>query len=134
MDFEVLLQRVVAEHLESGLGQITLYTSQKDNAIHIAERLFGSVVRAGRLQPKNFSPEQAESLKKVSDITFVELQGKSDPVGHSYFHSSPAASSDLILTIRYEMQPGAEHGRPMLPRGFNFWTIDETYPTSQGND
>ena len=134
MDFEVLLQRVVAERLELGLGQVTLYTSQKDKAIHIAERLFGSVVRVGRLQPTNFSPEQAESLKKVSDITFIELQGKSDPVGHGYFHSSPAASSDLILTIRYEMQPGAKHGRPMQPKGINFWVIDENYPTSQGND
>jgi esterase/lipase superfamily enzyme len=134
VDFEVLLQRVVAEHLESGLGQVTIYTSQNDKAIHIAERLFGSVARMGRLQPTNFSPEQAASLKKVSDITFIELQGKSDPVGHGYFHSSPAASSDLILSIRFEMQPGAEHGRPMLPRGFNFWTIDETYPSSQPDD
>lgn len=33
LDFEVMLQRVVAERLESGLGQVTLYTSQKDKAI-----------------------------------------------------------------------------------------------------
>ncbi|MFB3076629.1 MAG: alpha/beta hydrolase, partial [Lysobacterales bacterium] len=29
---------------------------------------------------------------------------------HMYFHSNPAASSDLILLLRYGLAPGAENG------------------------
>ncbi|MDH3466075.1 MAG: alpha/beta hydrolase [Gammaproteobacteria bacterium] len=128
MDFEVVLQRIVAENVGTGVGQLTVYTSQKDKAIGIAERLFGSLTRIGRLQPTDFTPAQAESVKRISDVTFVELQGKTDTLGHGYFHNSPAASSDLILVIRYDRPPGAEHGRPMQPKGVNFWVMDEDYP------
>ncbi len=130
MDFDVLLQRIAAEKLGAGvgLGQITIYTSQKDKAIGIAQQLFGSLKRLGRVQAADFTPTQAESLKQISDLQFVEVQGKSDRFGHGYFHSSPAASSDLILVIRYDRLPGAEHGRPMQPKGVNFWVIDEDYP------
>lgn len=130
MDFEVVLQRIAAENMGvgNGLGQITIYTSQKDKAIGIAERLFGSLKRLGRLQASDFTTMQVESLKQISDLKLVEVQGKSDRFGHGYFHSSPAASSDLILVIRYDKLPGAEHGRPMQPKGVNFWVIDEDYP------
>lgn len=73
-------------------------------------------------------PDMGPKLKQISDLQFVEFQGKSDTAGHGYFHSSPAASSDLILAIRYDRLPGAEHGRPMQPKGVNFWGIDEDYP------
>lgn len=132
MDFEVLVQRVVAEHLERGLVQVTLYTYQKDKAIHVAERLFGSHARLGRLQQNDLSKEDVESLEKVPSITFVEFTGKSKGLSHGYFHTSPAVSSDLILSIRYEMPPGPQHGRPMQRRGTNFWAIDDSYPSNAG--
>jgi len=132
MDFEVLVQRVVAEHLERGLVQVTLYTYQKDKAIQVAERLFGSHTRLGRLQQNDLSREDVESLEKVPSITFVEFTGKSKGLSHGYFHTSPAVSSDLILSIRYEMPPGPQHGRPMQRRGANFWAIDDSYPPNAG--
>jgi len=128
MDFEVVLQRLVAEKIEAGVGRLTIYTSQKDRAIGVAEHLFGSLTRLGKLQAADFTPAQIEALRRISRVSFVELQGRADATGHGYFHSSPAASSDLILVIRYDRPPGADHGRPMQPNGFGFWTIDKNYP------
>lgn len=84
------------------------------------------------LQQNDLSKEDVESLEKVPSITFVEFTGKSKGLSHGYFHTSPAVSSDLILSIRYEMSPGPQHGRPMQRRGTNFWAIDDSYPSNAG--
>ncbi len=45
-----------------------------------------------------------------------------------YFHSNPAASSDLILLLRYGLAPGAENGRPLESVAPGFWLIKLEYP------
>ena len=49
---------------------------------------------------------------------------------HSYFRTNPAVSSDLILMIRDNRDPGAENGRPLIEidRGLNYWKIKDGYP------
>jgi hypothetical protein len=48
-------------------------------------------------------------------------------LGHYYFYENPAASSDLILLLRDNKDPGPAHGRPLIPKGHNFWQIDDNY-------
>ena len=48
-------------------------------------------------------------------------------LGHSYFHDSPAVSSDLILTLRDGCDPGAQNGRPLTPIDTGFWALDDGY-------
>jgi hypothetical protein len=48
-------------------------------------------------------------------------------LGHGYFHSSPAASSDLILVMRYGRRPGAENGRPLKNLQEGFWMLENDY-------
>ena len=64
----------------------------------------------------------------------LDLQEKADRTGHGYFHSSPEASSDLIMTIRYGMRPGVEGGRPLTRVGPVFWRIEPGYPFRIGLD
>ena len=132
MDLDVVMQRIVSEQVGRDVDQLVVYTSQQDKAISIAERLFKSVTRLGRLEVSDLSEDQLESLQSLHRISFIELQGKSDSTGHGYFHSSPAASSDLIMVVRYDLGPGAENGRPLKPGGPDFWIIEQGYPNLPG--
>jgi hypothetical protein len=41
-------------------------------------------------------------------------------------------SSDLILLLRDNRDPGADNGRTLSSQGANFWLLEEGYPQSQG--
>jgi esterase/lipase superfamily enzyme len=128
LDFDVFMQRMMAERVGQGVNHLTIYSSQGDKAIRFAERFLGSSARMGRVQVKNFSAEQIKSMKEYTDVAFVELTSDTDTLGHGYFYSSPEASSDLILLIRYGKLPGSENGRPLVSKGANFWVIEDGYP------
>ncbi|MEM1411291.1 MAG: alpha/beta hydrolase [Pseudomonadota bacterium] len=128
LDMDVVSQRMVAEYLGTGVGDVTIYTAEDDKAIGIAEWLFKSRRRMGRVSLESFDPENAALLQNVEGISFVRLEEVADSTGHGYFHNSPEASSDLILNLRYERQPGAEHGRPLESKGPRFWLIEPGYP------
>jgi len=64
----------------------------------------------------------------VTNVHLIDAQVESGFVGHSYFYSHPAVSSDLILLLRHGLDPGAENGRPLEHLGGRFWRIDEDYP------
>jgi esterase/lipase superfamily enzyme len=129
LDLDVVSQRVVAEQLGRETKNITIYTSQTDKAIGIAETLFDSVKRIGRLDVDDLTARQLESVKYIEGISIVEIQEVAKPdSSHSYFHSDPAASSDLVLTVRYGLEPGGDQGRPLKLLEANFWQIEPGYP------
>lgn len=70
-------------------------------------------------------------MVEMSPITFVEALVDTGFLGHSYFHNSPAVSSDLILILRDNRSPGAEHGRPLKERMTNFYEIRDDYLTAK---
>ena len=128
LDMDVVSQRIIAEQLGREIQNITIYTSQGDKAIGIAERLFKSAARIGRLDIEDLQAQGIESMDKIEGLSFIDLQEDTGGTGHGYFHSSPAASSDLILLIRYGLEPGAEHGRPLQSTTPGFWQIGPDYP------
>lgn len=130
LDMDVMSQRVVAEYLGIDVGDVTIYTAQDDKAIGIAEWLFKSRQRMGRVSVETFTEENLALLENVEGISFVRLEEVVDSTGHGYFHNSPEASSDLILNLRYGRDPGTEHGRPLESMGPRFWLIKPGYPGS----
>jgi hypothetical protein len=50
-----------------------------------------------------------------------------DSFGHSYFRDAPTVSSDLILMLRDDLDPGPP-GRPLVHLGFKFWRVPTGYP------
>ena len=50
-----------------------------------------------------------------------------DYYGHSYFRDVPTVSSDLVLLLRDDLDPGAP-GRPLEYAGLRFWRIPPGYP------
>lgn len=128
LDLDVVSQRIVAEQLGREAKSITVYTSGEDKAIGLAEWLFKSVARIGRLGVEDLQAYDLDAMEKIEGMSFIDLRESMGGTGHGYFHSDPAASSDLILLMRYGLAPGAENGRPLESVAPGFWMIQPEYP------
>jgi esterase/lipase superfamily enzyme len=104
--------------------RMTLYVSPNDKALATSGWLFGSVFRLGRLDRAVLTPEQFEHLRSLGFVDVIQVQGKTDPFGHSYFVSNPEVSSDLISLLRYGLGPG-DPGRSLELVEKPFWRISE---------
>jgi esterase/lipase superfamily enzyme len=102
--------------------QLTVYVSPDDKALGLAQYLFGSLRRLGRIDSTMFSAVEIESLRSIGIIDIVQVSGTTDYFGHSYFTSNPAVSSDLIAMIRYGLKPN-EPGRPLIEIAKPLWRV-----------
>ena len=133
LDMDVVSQRIIAEHLWRETLNITIYTNRTDKAIGLAERFFKSVKRIGSVGMQDVSQRGLDSFGHVEGVSIVEMQEvEKSSASHSYFHSDPAASSDLILMVRYGREPGVANGRPLVPVADGFWQITPDYPQFDG--
>jgi esterase/lipase superfamily enzyme len=108
----------------SGPGvHITCYASWGDKALTLSEFLYGSLVRLGRLDVERLSKQQAAKAVGLAYLVdFIQVKATPGFLGHSYFTSDPAVSSDLVALIRYGLKPG-EPGRPLEEIRRPFWRI-----------
>jgi esterase/lipase superfamily enzyme len=130
LDVQVVEQRIMAEKIALSVGRLTVYTSPVDKAIGIAETLFSSPRgRIGTLGLGDLTDDNVKYLKSnPANSSIVNFRGgASDSYGHSYFRTNPSVSSDLLLMLRYDLEPGTP-GRPLVPLGLNFWRIPPGYP------
>ncbi len=131
LDIDVAIQRIAAERIGLEVGQLTLYTSPADKAIGFAQRLFASPRgRLGSLDVDAFSPDELANLEATTgNFAVVNYRGSrvSPDLGHDYFRTNPEVSSDLVLLLRYGLQPG-EPGRPLENLGSRFWRVPPGYP------
>ncbi len=103
---------------------LTVYTSPEDQALATSGWLFGSIFRLGRLNQALLTPEQIEHLRTYGFIDVIQVQGKTDFFGHSYFVSNPEVSADLIALLRYGLGPN-DPGRSLEVVEKPFWRIPE---------
>jgi esterase/lipase superfamily enzyme len=134
LDWDVVSQRIIAEQLGRETKNITIYTSEEDKAIGLAERLFKSAARMGRLGVEDLQADGFVAMEKIEGVSFIDLQESTSSTSHSYFHSNPAASSDLILLVRYGLAPGVKNGRPLESLAPGFWLIKPEYPFSSDDE
>jgi len=103
--------------------RVTVYTSPDDRALSLSEWLFGSLLRLGRLNTTELTPRQIARITPLEKMfNFIQVSGRTDLFGHSYFTSNPAVSSDLIAMLRYNEDPGQAQ-RPLEHVGGPFWRI-----------
>ena len=131
MDVEVVSQRIAAEGLPLVPEDVTVYMSEKDLAMKLADFLFGSLRRLGQLRGKDLTLDQQKKLAGTTHLQFIDAKVSSGFISHSYFYKNPAMSSDLILLLRDHRGPGAENGRPMKKRSDGFWEIRDGYPSKK---
>jgi hypothetical protein len=90
-----------------------------------------SVRRIGQVGPEDLTDEQRQFLERVARTQFIDARVPTGFIGHAYFYRHPAVSADLVLLLRYQLEPGSP-GRPLQKRGENFWQITPDYPGVSG--
>jgi esterase/lipase superfamily enzyme len=104
----------------------TIYVSEDDWAIGLAESLYSSKQRVGQLNPEDLTEDQKQLLRKVSNAAIIFYRGSAGgSFGHSYYES-PEVFSDLVM-LSQGRKAGAEHGRPLEPVGPQLWIIRDGY-------
>ena len=142
IDVSVAEQRVAGDKIFLSVKRFTVYTSPADKAIGYANKLFQSP--RGRVG--TFGPEHAtRSIRAAlafnkSNFAIINFPGggrdsrlMGDQYGHSYFRNAPTVSSDLVLMLRDDLDPGSP-GRPLEHVDLNFWRIPPGYPGQSPNE
>ena len=143
LDLQVATQRIGGDKLAMSVDRFTIYSSPADKAISIASRLFESPRgRVGTVDMGNLDETlrmaMQSALEQLPDrFAIVNFSGAADTktsrrdrYGHSYFRNAPSVSSDLVLMLRDDLDPG-DPGRPLKPTGLRFWQIPPGYPDVQ---
>lgn len=135
LDLQVIDQRVIAERLVLAVDHLTIYVSPHDEAISMAEVLFASPRgRVGTLAITELDEGERTAVNEnVERLSIINFSGQTSGYGHSYFRTNPSVSSDLVLLLRFGLEPG-DSGRPLEHLGMTFWKIPEGYPTQAATD
>jgi esterase/lipase superfamily enzyme len=134
MDLAVARQRIEAERLRRACRRLTIYTSPDDLAISFVKWLFDSTIRVGTLGFASLPVHEQTALAQLPDVELINARVTKDLVGHSYFYSNPAVSSDLILLLRDDRRAGPEHGRPLRHVHGSFWELSDGYPNGEARE
>ena len=111
--------------------RLTVYMSPGDKALSASEYLMGSLRRMGRLDETALTKEQLAKSRGIAGFAaFIQVTDTPGFLGHSYFVSDPAVSSDLVAVVRYGLEPG-DPGRPLEEISRPFWKILRARPASQ---
>jgi esterase/lipase superfamily enzyme len=140
INLEVGLQRTMREGTFWAAERWTTYTSEHDMAIGASQWLFGGL-RLGEAGIDTVSDTYRNWMESLPDAgvaergAVIQYTGKAGGgLGHDYFREDPAVASDLVLTVRYGLAPGAEHGRPLKHDAGFFFEIDDDYLESPNGD
>ncbi|MEP0355250.1 alpha/beta hydrolase [Paraglaciecola sp.] len=125
LDFGIIKQRLMAEQFGPAFGKITIYTSQEDSALGLSQWLTNTI-SFGRLNTQDINVNEREIFKAAGNVSLIKVPTSNSFIGHDYFHSNPAVSSDLINLILYNAQPGSER-RPLFKIENNFWLLNMDY-------
>ena len=127
MDLEVVGQRDGGDHVFDMIDRVTVYASDKDQALGFSNWLWDSARRAGQIRYRDLDPNQQQLLTVATTMNAIDVRVKTRGLGHSYF-SNPAVASDLILLLLEDRPPGVEHGRPLEALQPGFWGLNQGYP------
>jgi esterase/lipase superfamily enzyme len=128
LDLEVSGQRIGAEHLHTAVERFTIYACQEDRAITLSNWLFEGFRRLGVVRPEDLTALQHAAIADARNLHVVDVEGKAGFLSHGYFHENPAASSDLLLLLRENCDPGPDGARPLEPVVKGFWRLERDYP------
>jgi len=110
--------------------RIVVTGSSKDDALESARIVMGESTRIGQTTVE-LSDEQRETVLRANRLEYVNLsKGQEsrgfDITGHRYWFNHPWASSDVLLTIRTDLEP-AERGLQQGDSPLVWWMPDD-YP------
>lgn len=114
---------VFASYVIDGLLRVpehlTFYTSPADKALHLSNRIF-SHVRMGQILPGMLDTRMREYVAASDRLSLIDVEGAANfdaGNGHAYFRQSPWVSSDVLMSLRYGLDPATRglEQRPPSP-------------------
>ncbi len=108
---------------------LTIYQSTADTALAVSRRVFGrdragQVVDEGPMGPRAGQFFLGNDKLHIIDVSRAE--GSTTGKGHNYFRSSPWVSSDILVSLMYDLSPGErgleQSGETAL------WHFPDDYP------
>lgn len=121
----------LADGILSTVDQLSVYTSGTDSALRMSSIVFGRD-RLGQSWGKDGSDvwpaleEKLASLEKLEIIDVTDAEESSVGNGHSFFRTSPWASSDIFLSLLTSLN--AKERGLMRQEGKTVWTFPPDYP------
>ena len=121
----------LADGLLQAVDQLSIYTSGTDAALGISSFVFGRdrLGQSWSQEESDVWPEFEEALaglEKLEIIDVTDAEESSIGNGHSFFRTSPWASSDIFLSLLTPLKAG-ERGL-VRAKGKAVWTFPEDYP------
>lgn len=119
-------------HLEDGILKVpedfSIYMSQTDKALGVSRWIFsrerlGQMVEDGKIKPVVADYLRGHHNLHLIDVT--DAEGAASGNGHAYFRKSPWASSDILMTIMYDLGPD-KRGLVRAPEA-PMWTFPPDY-------
>lgn len=86
---------------------LSVYVSSEDKALKISRWLFRRE-RLGQLGANTLDSHAIEYLRKTPALRLIdvtEAEGATEGNGHAYFRKSPWASSDILMTLMFDLNP-----------------------------
>ncbi len=125
-------RQLMGVYIEDGLlkvpDRLTIYLSGRDKALGMSRWVLGGRERMGETFAGEISEEARELLWSTDALTVVdvtEVEESDAGNGHAYFRRSPWASSDVLVTLSTDLDPG-ERGLVRDPAS-PVWTFPPDY-------
>ena len=86
---------------------MTIYMSHKDKALNISGWLFRRD-RLGQIDKLALNPIVVQYLNKTPQLILIDVsnaEGSAEGNGHAYFRNSPWVSSDILMSLMYDLDP-----------------------------
>jgi pimeloyl-ACP methyl ester carboxylesterase len=125
-------RQLFGAYLDYGLlnvpRNLTVYMSGTDRAMGLSQWVFGRE-RLGSMWKEGQMPshvtEVLESMQDLELINVTAAEGAATGNGHAYFRQSPWVSSDVLMTLMYDLAP-ENRGLEKI-EGSVVWTFPEDY-------
>jgi esterase/lipase superfamily enzyme len=108
--------------------QISIYLSGRDKALGMSRWLFSRERLGQTWEQQRLRPAVARFLRDHDEVEFIDVTDAEDSDagnGHAYFRQSPWASSDMLMTLMYDLPP-AERGLERSEES-PIWTFPTDY-------
>lgn len=108
---------------------LTIYQSGNDKALGVSQWVFKRNRLGQIVDPANVSQSAKAFILSKDELEFVDVtlaEGNDTGNGHAYFRSSPWASSDILMTLMYGLDPG-QRGLVQETPGWPVWTFPPDY-------
>lgn len=136
IDGEVAQMRILREGVPDAADHVTIYVNRGDKALWLSSLVHGSISRLGFMDFRKLPESARELLTSQKNLTLIDSRVRTNFLGHNYFYTNPATSSDVMLILNGFAAPG-EAGRPLLrvetagvpdSGGGRLWRIEDNYP------